>query len=145
MYNGVNLHYCNMCSRLFLLANEKGYDSKKFVEKLMNSEIAQHLFDREDSTIWIGETYVMGIINDELKFVNGKVISDDIMEWIGYLFKYWSYLYNEYPSDMIKQAPFDILIDSYVGLHCLSCEMAIEDLKAMYLDNHRKYITTAEM
>lgn len=133
----VDIHYCNMCSRLFVLANERGYDSIKFIERLMKSDIATHLFDNEDSSIWIGETYVMGVVDDELHFVQGDTIDNDIMEWIGYLFKYWSYLTGELPSDIMEQAPVQTLIDSYTGLHCLSCEMAVEDLKELYIENKK--------
>lgn len=134
MGNKVDIHYCNMCSKLFILANKKGYDSYDFIEKIMSSELAKHLFDTNDTTIWIGESYVLETIESMIEInKSGKQLSDDCMEWIGYLYKYWNYLYpNETPSDILKQAPVNVLETSYVGLHCLSCEMAIEDLKGIY-------------
>ncbi len=54
------------------------------------------------------------------------------MEWTGYLFKVWSLTYPEdTPEEMLRQAPVEVLESMYVGLHVMSFEMAIEDLKQL--------------
>ena len=61
------------------------------------------------------------------------------MSWIGYLFACWNFTYDyDTPKDMIRQAPVEVLILAYQGLHVLSFEDAIKELKNIYKENHNK-------
>ncbi|MBO6133116.1 MAG: hypothetical protein J6P05_02150 [Lachnospiraceae bacterium] len=42
----INHGYCEMCARFFVLANSKVYDSASFILILMNSELAEHIFNK---------------------------------------------------------------------------------------------------
>ena len=50
-----NIGICEMSAELFVRSIEKGYDSKDFIEKLMNSETAEHLYNKMDTQMWLGE------------------------------------------------------------------------------------------
>lgn len=123
---------CTMSAKLFLLANQRGYDSREFIEKLMHSEVGMHLYHSDFTDMWIGETYIMAVLEDEVELKQGKTFNDDFMYWAGYLFKVWSLTYpEETPIDMLKQAPVDLLLTMFLGLHAVSYELAIEKLKEM--------------
>ena len=58
------------------------------------------------------------------------------MSWIGYLFACWNLTYEEdAPKDIIRQAAVDVLALSYQGLHVMSFEDAIKELKNIYREN----------
>lgn len=132
-----NVGYCEMCARLFVLANQKGYSSEDFVSKLMNSELAEHLFNKYDNAMWLGETYVMSSLEFETQIESGNTLSDDVMYWFGYLYRVWSLTYDDRPKEIYKQAPFNVMSQMFMGLHVMSYEMAIEDLKEMYKQNQK--------
>ena len=127
-----NVGYCDMCARLFVLSVKKGYSSDDFGFKLMNSELAEHLFNKIDNAMWLGETYVMSSLEYETSIEKGKTLPEDVMYWIGYLYRVWSLTYEEHPKDIYKQASIEVLSGMFTGLHVMSYEMAIEDLKLMY-------------
>ena len=126
-----NICYCEMAAKLFVLANKKGYDSHAFIESLMKSELSEHLFNKIDNAMWLGETYVMSCLEAETEIPKGKSLPDDVMYWIGYLYRVWSLTYDDAPKEILQQAPVDTLSRMFLGLHVMSYEMAIEDLKAM--------------
>ena len=127
-----NIGYCEMCARLFVLANNKGYSSHDFISKLMNSELAEHLFNKYDNAMWLGETYVMSSLEAETPISSGQCLSDDVMYWIGYLYRVWSLTYDDRPAEIYRQAPYDIMCMMFTGLHVMSYEMAIDDIKQLY-------------
>lgn len=135
-FNHMHFGYCNMSGKLFMLANRKGYASKPFIEKLMNSVVGEHLYHSPFTDLFIGETYIMEVFEDEVSLETGETLSDDFMYWAGYLFKVWSLTYpEETAAEMLKQAPVDTLRQMFLGLHVMSYEQAIEDLKDLYKSN----------
>lgn len=125
--------FCNMSGKLFVLANQKGYDSKVFIEKLMHSQTGEHLYHSPYTDLWIGETYIMSVLEEETVLEQGEVFGEDFMYWAGYLFKVWGLTYpEESPADMLRQASVDTLRQMYLGLHVMSYEQAIMDLKDLY-------------
>ena len=128
---------CSMSAKLFVLANKKHFDSVKFIYTLFDSEIAPIFYNNDLPTNWLGETYVMSVMDHELHFEAGATLSDDFMYWAGYLYRVWSLLYDDKPAEMIKQADPETLQEMFVGLHVMSYEMAIQDLKELYLEKSR--------
>lgn len=134
--NHVHFGFCHMSGKLFVLANRKGYDSKLFIEKLMHSQTGEHLYHSPYTDLWIGETYIMSVLEDEAVIEKGKILNDDFMYWAGYLFKVWNLTHpEETPKEMLDQAPVDTLRQMYLGLHVMSYEQAIDDLKDLYRQN----------
>lgn len=135
--NLYNTIACKMSAELFLLSCKKGYDSKKFIEKVMNSETGDLLYRANSCQMWLGDTYVMSELEQETAFEKGKVINEEVMYWIGYLFRYWSLMYSEDSAkDIFIQAPYEVLISSYQGLHTLYWDEAIENIKEIYSENN---------
>lgn len=131
--NHISFGFCNMSGKLFVLANEKGYESEAFIESLMNSQVGEHLYHSPYTDLWIGETYIMAVLEDEVELRTGVCLSDDFMYWTGYLFKVWSLTYpEETAKDMLMQAPSETLRQMFGGLHVMSYEQAILELKELY-------------
>lgn len=131
--NHISFGFCNMSGKLFVLANEKGYESEAFIESLMNSQVGEHLYHSPYTDLWIGETYIMAVLEDEVELRTGVCLSDDFMYWTGYLFKVWSLTYpEETAKDMLMQAPPEILRQMFGGLHVMSYEQAILELKELH-------------
>ena len=131
--NHISFGFCNMSGKLFVLANEKGYESEAFIESLMNSQVGEHLYHSPYTDLWIGETYIMAVLEDEVELRTGVCLSDDFMYWTGYLFKVWSLTYpEETAKDMLMQAPPETLRQMFGVLHVMSYEQAILELKELY-------------
>ena len=134
-----NTGVCEMSAELFVQSIKKGYDSKDFIEKLMNSETAVYLYDKKDTQMWLGSNYIIETLEQEVTIEKGEQYPEDLMSWIGYLFACWNLTYEEdMPKDMIEQAPVDVLTLTYQGLHVLSFEDAIKELKNIYNENCKK-------
>ena len=128
-----NIGVCEMSADLFVQSVKKGYDSQDFIEKLMKSETATHLYNKTDTQMWLGSNYIIETLEQEVKINKGKTYPEDLMSWIGYLFACWNLTYaDDMPKDMLEQAPVDVLTLTYQGLHVLSFEDAIKELKNMY-------------
>lgn len=134
-----NIGICEMSADLFVRSVKKGYDSKDFIEKLMKSETATHLYNKTDTQMWLGSSYIMETLEQEVQIKEGETYSEDLMSWIGYLFACWNFTYvYDTPKDMIKQAPVEVLTLTYQGLHVLSFEDAIMELKNIYQEKQNK-------
>lgn len=128
-----NIGICEMSADLFVQSVKKGYDSKDFIEKLMKSETAKHLYSKIDTQMWLGSNYILETLEQEVQIKKGKLYPEDLMSWIGYLFACWNFTYmDDTPKDMLEQAPVDVLTLGYQGLHVLSFEDAIRELKNIY-------------
>ena len=131
-----NIGVCEMSADLFVQSVRNGYDSKDFIEKLMNSETAIYLYDKADTQMWLGSNYIIQTLEQEVSIEKGVQYPEDLMSWIGYLFACWNLSYeNDMPKDMIAQAPVDTLVLTYQGLHVIPFEDAIKELKNIYFEN----------
>ncbi|MCR5603799.1 MAG: hypothetical protein K6G27_08875 [Lachnospiraceae bacterium] len=97
----------------------------------MNSELAEHLFNKCDNALWLGESYVMSSLEHEMDIEQGITLPDDLMYWAGYLYRVWSLTYDDRPNVIYERAPMEILAQMFTGLHVMSYEMAIEDLRKL--------------
>ena len=82
----VNIGICEQSAELFVQSARKGYDSKDFIEKLMNSQTAIYLYDKSDTQMWLGYNYILETLEAEVTIQKGKTYPEDLMSWIGYLF-----------------------------------------------------------
>ncbi|MCI5614332.1 MAG: hypothetical protein MR356_08340 [Agathobacter sp.] len=134
----VNIGICEQSAELFVQSARKGYDSKDFIEKLMNSQTAIYLYDKSDTQMWLGYNYILETLEAEVTIQKGKTYPEDLMSWIGYLFACWNITYaDDYPKDMLRQASVDTLVLAYQGLHVLTFEDAIMELKNIYKENEK--------
>lgn len=128
--NTANIGYCEMSADLFVQSVRKGYNSKDFIEKLMNSQTANYLYHKDYTEMWRGSSYIIETLEAEQPILKGLTYPEDVMAWIGYLFEYWKLTYpDDSAKDILKQAPVDTLLLSYQGLHVMTFEEAVRELK----------------
>lgn len=126
---------CDIQGRLFVNSLKAGYDPSSFIQTFMNSHSAAHLDDYYDRLQWAGEEYILEELEDEneLKIGRDHRFNEDVMYWIGYLYRYWHYIKDEISRDIYKQANELIMEESYDGFHTLDPELAVERLKEQSL------------
>ena len=134
--NELQLKLCDIQGRLFELSADHNYGSATFIKKFMNSPVAKALDSTYNRMQWAGEEYLLeetiATTNNEIPR-SGEVFSNDILYWIGYIYRYWHYYTGEDSSKIYKQAPVDVMKRNYLMFHTMSPSLAVEDLKEIYL------------
>jgi hypothetical protein len=126
-YNGLTL--CKIQASLF--ENYSNFSSCSFyvfVRRFMNSELAERF---DDTTILLDASSNKTFI-DELNHQYGitkfgqNTINKEIMYWVGYIYRYWSYIY-EVPSNVLfRHVQPKQLIDRYYVFHSMDPKYAID-------------------
>ncbi len=69
--NSINVGLCEMSAALFVLSCRKRYGSEQFIEKLMHSNLAVHLYHSDFNEMWLGEAYIMETLEQEVTLEEG--------------------------------------------------------------------------
>lgn len=130
---------CDIQGRLFELALKSGYDCPAFIKAFMNSHAATALDDTYDRLQWAGEEYILEELDEEVNGLKpaGETYSIEVMYWAGYTYRYWHYYTNESSKAIYETADEKMMNDCWLGFHTLDVEMAIDDLKEIYRQNHQ--------
>lgn len=133
--NELQLKLCDIQGRLFELSAEKKYDSSAFVKAFMTSGTAKELDSKYNRMQWAGEEYLLEEVvtaaGDALT-MDGEVFSNDILYWIGYIYRYWHYYSGEDSAKIYKQASVETMKRNYMIFHTMDPVLAIEDLKEIH-------------
>ena len=130
--NHFQLQQCKIQAKLFALAYGSGYDPRAFAAAFMDSAAVEGLDADYDRMQWAGEEYILQEVVESAgltKEPSSDDVSAEALFWAGYLYRYWHFVTGETSRQIYAQAPIDVLLDVYPGMHALSPEMAIEDLK----------------
>ncbi len=131
----LQLKLCDIQGRLFELSAKKKYNSVAFVKAFMTSEIAKALDSEYNRMQWAGEEYlleeVISAMGNKIS-VDEDVFSEEVLYWIGYIYRYWHYHTGEDSAKIYKQAPVETMKRNYLMFHTMSPALAIEDLKEIY-------------
>ena len=129
------LNLCKRQGRLFALASAEGYNSKKFIQSFMKSELAKGIDSVYNRYQWVGEDYWLQELMDEIKKPvpkTGEVLEEDVMYWIGYLYRFWHFYKDASSKDIFAIAPYERMNTNYLFFHSMSPEMAVDDLIEIY-------------
>ena len=87
---------------------------------------------------WAGEEYILEELNDEVNGLKkaGTAFNSEIMYWIGYTYRYWHYYTGESSRQIYRTANGQIMNDCWLGFHTLDIELAIDNLKEIYVQTH---------
>ena len=133
--NELQLKLCDIQGRLFELSAEKNYASAAFIKAFMTSETAKELDSKYNRMQWAGEEYILEEIvsnNADILSTDGEVFSEDVLYWIGYIYRYWHFYNGEESAKIYEQAPVDTMKRNYMIFHTMDPVVAIEDLKEIY-------------
>lgn len=81
---------------------------------------------------WAGEEYLLEEVIDEARdrFEKpGDAYSEELIYWIGYIYRYWHYVAGESSKEIIKLAPVKVMKQKYARLYMMTPEEVIGILK----------------
>ena len=108
----IELQLCDIQGRLFKLSARRGISSAEFIKVFMKSATAKALDSSYNRMQWAGEVY-----------------ADELIYWIGYIYRYWHYVTGEPSKEIYKQAPVKVMKQNYARLYMMTPEEVIEILK----------------
>ena len=129
----IELQLCDIQGRLFKLSAQKGINSAEFIKVFMKSATAKALDSTYNRMQWAGEEYLLEEVIDEAgdRFENqGEVYTEELIYWIGYIYRYWHYVTGESSKEIYKQAPVKIMKKNYERFYMMTSEEVIAQLKA---------------
>lgn len=133
--DGLQLKLCDIQGRLLELSAEKKYNSAAFIKAFMTSDTAKALDSKYNRMQWAGEEYLLEEVaaaaGDSLT-TDGEIFSNDVLYWIGYIYRYWHYYSGEDSVKIYKQAPVETMKRNYMIFHTMDPVLAIEDLKEIH-------------
>lgn len=128
----IELQLCDIQGRLFKLSVQRGISSAEFIKVFMKSATAKALDSTYNRMQWAGEEYLLEEVFDEARdrFEKpGDVYSEELIYWIGYIYRYWHYMMGESSKEIIKLAPVKVMKQNYERLYMMTPEEVIEILK----------------
>ena len=109
--DALQLKICDIQGRLFKLSAQKKYSSATFIKAFMTLGTAKELDSRYNRMQWF---------------------SNDVLYWIGYIYRYWHCYNGEDSAKIYKQAPVETMKRNYMMFHTMDPILAIEDLKEIH-------------
>lgn len=128
----IELQLCDIQGRLFKLSAKRGINSAEFIKVFMKSTTAKALDSTYNRMQWAGEEYLLEEVIDEAgdRFEKpGEVYMEELIYWIGCIYRYWHYVTGEASKEIYKQAPVKVMKQNYARLYMMTSEGAIEILK----------------
>lgn len=135
--NKIELKLCDIQGRLFVRAAKTGYSSEDFIRAYMNSAVAKGLDSEYNRMQWAGEEYLLEELQDEAALkMDGEIWQEDILFWIGYIYRYWHLYTGEKSKQIYGMASAKTMRRNYMMFHTLDPQIAIDDLKEIYNQKH---------
>ena len=128
----IELQLCDIQGRLFKLSIQRGINSAEFIKVFMKSATAKALDSTYNRMQWAGEEYLLEEVIDEAgdRFEKpGEVYAEELIYWIGYIYRYWHYVMNESSKEIYKLATVKVMKQNYARLYMMTSEEVIEILK----------------
>ena len=128
----IELQLCDIQGRLFKLSAQRRINSAEFIKVFMKSATAKALDSTYNRMQWAGEEYLLEEVIDEAgdRFKkHGEVYSEELIYWIGYIYRYWHYVTGESSKEIIKLAPVKVMKQNYERLYMMTPEEVIEIFK----------------
>ncbi len=128
----IELQLCDIQGRLFKLSAQRGINSTEFIKVFMKSATAKALDSTYNRMQWAGEEYLLEEVIDETgeRFEKqGEVYTDELIYWIGYIYRYWHYVTRESSKEIYKYAPVKIMKQNYARLYLMTPEEVIVQLR----------------
>lgn len=128
----IELQLCDIQGRLFKLFARRGISSAEFIKVFMKSVTAKALDSSYNRMQWAGEEYLLEEVIDEAgdRFEKpGEVYLEELIYWIGYIYRYWHYVTGESSKEIYKQVPVKVMKQKYEQLYMMTPKEVIEILK----------------
>ena len=104
--------------------------SYSFIKTFMNSDIVMNI----DNTNEINTSSIIEDLNKYKSIKRGNIkMNPDVIYWIGYIYRYWAYVYNESSKRIYEIADAKQMERIYEPYHTMDPRKAIERI---YEDNN---------
>ncbi len=116
----IELQLCDIQGRLFKLSAQRGISSEEFIKVFMKSATVKALDSTYNRMQWAGEEYLLEEVIDEAgdRFKKPReVYSEELIYWIGYIYRYWHYVTGESSKEIYKQTPVKVMLRNYVRFY----------------------------
>lgn len=128
--NEIELQIVHIQARLF--ENASYLPGKEFATSFMKSDIARNLDKKYNSLQYCGEEYLLEAFMEDVGIhTDGTRYPSEVMFWMGYIYRYWHYLTGESSREIVRQAPPELVKQTYAGLHTIDPSLAVERLKEL--------------
>ena len=130
----LEIQLCDIQGRLFKLSVRRGISSAEFVKVFMKSATAKALDSTYNRMQWAGEEYLLEEVIDEAgdRFNKpGEIYTEEMIYWIGYIYRYWHYMTGESSKEIYKQAPVKVMKQNYAKFYMMTPEEATEQIKVI--------------
>ena len=106
---------CKIVAGCFRLSGADGIDSEDFAKQMMTSDYGVMVLTDKRMVEYSCDTFMYEGVQRNLKLKHGKTYESYVLEFAGYLYKYWISTRNEKPQKIYKMAPLSLL----QGLFCI--------------------------
>ena len=123
---------CDIQGRLFKLSARRGISSAEFIKVFMKSSTAKALDSTYNRMQWAGEEYLLEEVIDEAGDIfekPGEVYTEELIYWLGYIYRYWHYVTGESSKEIYRQATVKVMKQNYARLYTMTPEEVIEVLQ----------------
>lgn len=126
---------CDQQADIFSLAVERGLPPACFVRSFMNGEFARAMDDGSFSHSFFSSSDVVGEISLKLKSKRGDgQYPQETLHWVGYIYRFWAIEKNTSSKEIIKIAPFSLMVKFCPLYHSQDAAKTVE----MILESHGK-------
>ena len=119
---------CRIIANCFIKSGADDIDSDDFAEKIMTSEYGVMILTDKRMIEYSDSNFMYEGICKNLRFSRGKSYSQEVLEFVGYLYKYWVSTRNEQPQRIYDIAPIKLLATRYGFYHTQDIDYVINDI-----------------
>lgn len=117
-----------MCGRMFKWSVKRGYDSEEFCRTVMTSEWGIPVMDGRTASEWSDELFLLSGFETYCGLSLGECYPECVMQFIGYLYKYWVMTYKVPPPLVYKIASPIRILSQYSFLHTQGYDYIVDYL-----------------
>ena len=127
--NRDELNVSNTQGIIFEECQELGVDAIDYLTKFMHSSAAEELDRMKPGVFSAGSAplkrYILRMIEPVKPYSENSHISEDALHWVGYIYRYWSYLLGTPSREIVQTVPVETAIRCYPAYHCMGNSEAI--------------------
>lgn len=125
----------NIFGWVFQLSAKKGYDSFKFIEKIMTDENLAFWVYEDDCQEWAFPSYLLSHFEQYATFEKGDRIMDEFELWfMGYLYKWWMRMYRTKPAIVYENLPVEVFHNMFNFYHTQGWDYIVTDAGKAHLN-----------
>lgn len=131
---------CDVVAGCFRLSGADGIDSEDFAKQMMTSDYGVMVLTDKRMVEYSCDTFMYEGVQRNLKLKHGRTYESYVLEFAGYLYKYWISTRNEKPQKIYEMAPLSLIASRIVLYTLEDVDYAIDDIIARHqIDTKEKF------